>query len=162
MAAINTRIVRRTNALLDDAYGAEFRYAECVLARSRWQAHAIALGLGATVLMGSFGPGRALMRRFAAAPGEGPDEAEREAGSFEVRLIGRIAGEPGGRIEGRVRGEHDPGYGETSRMLAESALCLALDELPERGGILTPASCMGGALLKRLRAAGMTFEVRGA
>ena len=159
MAGINTRIVRRTNALLDYPYGREFRYAEVVAARGRMQAQLTSLGLKAMILGGFFAPSRWLMRRFLPNAGEGPSPEAREAGFFEIRLRGQSDGPAPLRIHGRIRGEHDPGYGETSRMLAESGLCLALDELPTRAGILTPAACMGAALLKRLRAAGMTFEV---
>lgn len=159
MAGINTRIVRRSNALLDYPYGQDFRYDEAVAAQGRMQARAIGLGLAAATVGGVFGPTRWLMRRFLPAPGEGPTPAQRQAGFFEIRLLGASDGENPLKVTGAVRGDADPGYGETSKMLAESALCLARDDLPARGGILTPASCMGEALLERLRAAGMNFEV---
>jgi short subunit dehydrogenase-like uncharacterized protein len=160
MAAVNTRVVRRTNALLDFAYGREFRYDESVdvggglagLAR----AAATSTGLGLSGIL-AFAPVRKLAARFLPAPGEGPSREERERGSFEIELLAvSTAGE---RLRARVGANQDPGYGATSWMLAESALCLAEDELPRRGGLLTPASCMGMRLIERLRAAGMTFQV---
>ena len=92
-------------------------------------------------------------------PGEGPSREKREAGGFTITLVGKIAGTP--RVRGTVIGTKDPGYGETAKMLGESALCLALDSdtLPwSGGGVLTPAACMGAVLVERLRRAGMTFD----
>lgn len=162
MAAINTRVVRRSNALMGWPYGRDFRYDEAMAAPGPLRAHAIAAGMNAFALGASTRPVRALMRRFLPAPGEGPSAEERQRGSFEATLPGRSDGDPSVEVRGVVRGGQDPGYGETSKMLAESALCLALDDLPPRGGILTPASCFGVKLLERLRAAGMIFEVRDA
>ncbi len=159
MAAINTRIVRRSNALLGYPYGREFRYRESTLTGGRLQARLVAAGLAATMIGGSFGPTRWLMRKFLPAPGQGPSAEEREQGRFELRFYGSGEGDSAPEVRGRVIGRSDPGYGETSKMLAESALCLAFDSLPVRGGILTPASCMGENLLARLRAAGMLFEI---
>ncbi len=159
MAAINTRIVRRSNALLSYPYGRDFRYGESTLSAGRLQARIVNAGLAATLIGGSFGPTRWLMRKFLPAPGQGPSADEREQGHFELRFYGRGEGDPAPDVRGRVIGQSDPGYGETSKMLAESALCLAFDSLPVRGGILTPASCMGESLLARLRAAGMLFEI---
>jgi short subunit dehydrogenase-like uncharacterized protein len=99
-------------------------------------------------------------RLFLPQPGEGPDEAAREAGSFDLRLFGRAAN--GKTLRARVTGDRDPGYGATCRMLGESAVCLALDadELGVEGGFWTPASCMGATLIARLKAsAGMDFEL---
>jgi short subunit dehydrogenase-like uncharacterized protein len=89
-------------------------------------------------------------------PGEGPSEEERAKGRFSVTMVAEGGGE---RIVCEVRGG-DPGYGDTAKMLAESALCLALDraKLPAFTGIITPAMAMGEALLQRLQAAGMTFQ----
>lgn len=159
MAAVNTRVVRRSNALLDYAYGREFRYDEAVdvgrglpgLAR----AAATSAGMALSGVV-RFAPVRKLAERFLPAPGEGPSREERESGSFEIELLG--VGTSGERVRARVGAKQDPGYGATSWMLGESALCLAEDTLPERGGLLTPASCMGMKLVERLRAAGMTFQ----
>ncbi|WPB77371.1 saccharopine dehydrogenase NADP-binding domain-containing protein [Archangium violaceum] len=159
MAPVNTRVVRRSNALSGYAYGREFRYDEAIdvgrglagLARAAAASAGMALS-GAVV----FGPVRKLAERFLPAPGEGPSREERESGFFDIELLG--VGTAGERVRARVGAKQDPGYGATSWMLGESALCLAEDELPERGGLLTPASCMGMKLVERLRAAGMTFQ----
>lgn len=161
MAAINTRIVRRSNALLDFAYGKDFRYDEAVdtgaglagLARAAALTAGMGLGFGALALP----PTRALLQRFLPAPGEGPSREERERGSFLIELHATTT--TGERRKGIVSQQLDPGYGGTAVMLGEAALSLAEDALPARGGVLTTASCMGTALLERLRDAGMTFRV---
>jgi short subunit dehydrogenase-like uncharacterized protein len=103
------------------------------------------------------------IRRFAAGrmpqPGEGPSLEQREAGYFDVALLGHHPSDPSKNIGARIQGDRDPGYGSTSKMLGESAVCLALDELTSGGGCLTPASAMGSALLARLPGAGVTFEL---
>jgi short subunit dehydrogenase-like uncharacterized protein len=88
-------------------------------------------------------------------PGEGPDVATRARSWFKVTFVGEGGGE---RVVTEVSGG-DPGYGETSKMLAESGLCLAFDELPDRAGQLTTAAAMGDALLDRLQKAGIRFQV---
>jgi short subunit dehydrogenase-like uncharacterized protein len=159
MAAVNTRVVRRSNALLGYAYGREFRYDEAVdvgrglAGMARAAATSAGMALSGAV---AFAPVRKLAQRFLPAPGEGPSREERESGSFDIELLG--VGTAGERVRARVGAKQDPGYGATSWMLGESALCLAEDALPERGGLLTPASCMGMKLVERLRAAGMTFQ----
>jgi short subunit dehydrogenase-like uncharacterized protein len=164
MAAVNTRVVRRTNALTGYAYGRDFRYDEAMLmgpGPAGWaRAAALSAGLGGVLLAGSIGPLRRALGRMLPAPGEGPSAAEREAGFFDVLLFGE---QPDGRGEGlraRVTGDRDPGYGSTARMLGESAVCLARDELAVGGGFWTPASAMGEPLLERLQAsAGLAFSL---
>ena len=108
----------------------------------------------------AFPPTRALLNRFVLPqPGEGPDREQRETGFFKIVVVG-TAGEHQVRV--RIDGKRDPGYGATSRMLGESAACLALDgdALPVGGGSWTPASCMADALRPRLaQHAGVTFTV---
>lgn len=167
MASINTRVVRRTNALLGYRYGRDFRYSECsgtgtgVKGWSR--AAALAGGVAGGMLGASFGPTRKLLMTKLPAPGEGPSQAERDAGGFTLHLIGKGQDADGkaATIRAKVVGLSDPGYGETAKMLGESALCLALDggELEAQGGIGTPASVMGDTLLGRLRGQGMRFDV---
>ncbi|MGD8440943.1 MAG: saccharopine dehydrogenase NADP-binding domain-containing protein [Holophagae bacterium] len=168
MAAINTRIVRRTNALLDWRYGRDFGYREVTGfgpgLTGRLAATAAAGGIGALVGALAWGPTRSLLlKTLLPSPGDGPDRAARERGFFTIDLHGRRASGTGDAVTGRVRvhGDHDPGYGETSRMLGESALCLALDgaELDSPGGVLTPAAAMGLRLVDRLRRVGMVFDV---
>jgi short subunit dehydrogenase-like uncharacterized protein len=167
MAAINTRVVRRTNALLGYRWGEDFRYSEVMsfaggpsgAAKAAAVTAGLALGMGALAIP----PLRRLLQaKVLPAPGEGPPREAREAGYFVSRLIGLGEATGGGRrprLLGLVRGKADPGYGETAKMFAESALCLALDELSSPGGIVTPAFAMGQRLLGRLRDAGMVFDV---
>ena len=104
-------------------------------------------------------PTRFVLDRVLPEPGEGPSEELIRDGYYKIEVHTRTpAGE---RWVARVEAKGDPGYGATRGLLGESALCLALDsaELPDRAGVLTPATAMGGALVERLRAAGQTFEV---
>jgi short subunit dehydrogenase-like uncharacterized protein len=166
MAAINTRVVRRSNALQEFAYGRRFRYREAMAMgpglAGRAKATAVAGGIAAAVGGLSVGPTRAVLDRVLPKPGEGPSAEARAKGFFAIEIHTRTpAGE---RYVCRVAAEGDPGYAATAVMLGESALCLVLDRerLPDRAGVLTPATALDGALVDRLRAAGQTFEVRGA
>ena len=165
MAAINTRVVRRTNALLGYAWGRDFRYREAMSFGKGAKGWVRAAGVSAGTTLGTavvaVGPVRRLLAaRVLPAPGEGPSKAVRDSGFFVSRLVGTLPGEKG-KLRGTVRGTSDPGYGETAKMLSESAVCLAKDgdAIPKRGGVLTPGSCMGMRLVERLRDAGMTFDV---
>ena len=164
MAAINTRVVRRSNALSGYAYGREFRYGEAVMTGrgpAGWaRAVGLTAGLGGFMTIASMSPGRALLRRLALPkPGEGPSREKRESGFFDLLLVGKGGG---AEVRARVRGDRDPGYGATSKMLGESAVCLARDagDLRVAGGFWTPASSMGSRLIDRLRDnAGMSFDL---
>ena len=165
MGPVNSRVVYRSNELLDGLYGRAFHYRECVTTgpgfRGRATATALSVGLKSFVAAAAIGPMRKFMERsFLPAPGEGPGAAEREAGFFDIRLIGLKNG--GQRIDARVTGDRDPGYGATSLMLTECALNLAGDRVRDGlgGGSWTPASCFGSALIGQLEAhAGMGFSV---
>jgi short subunit dehydrogenase-like uncharacterized protein len=168
MASINTRVVRRSNAILEWPYGRDFRYAEVMGfppgLKGRVAATTVAGGLGAFVAAVAWSPTRSALRKLILPdPGEGPDRAAREAGFFKISLHGWSSGSDGQPVEmvAHVEGNNDPGYGETAKMIGESALCLVLDgdAIETRGGVLTPASCMGLPLVDRLRTAGMRFEV---
>ena len=164
MGAIDTKVVRRTNALLEFAYGREFRYDEAMLMgggpRGFIKASATAASIGAMMAAMSIGPVRRLLSPRLPAPGEGPSKEAREAGYFDIRFLARHPSDETRNLRGRVTGDRDPGYGSTSKMLAESAVCLALDDLPSRPGILTPAAAMGEALLLRLQKnAGLSFSI---
>jgi short subunit dehydrogenase-like uncharacterized protein len=162
MAPFNTRIVRRSNALQDWAYGRGFRYREVTGLGSGRLAPVIGAGLagGIVALAGGLAvkPSRMLLDRVLPDPGEGPSESVREAGRFRMEI--HTTTSTGARYVSRVAAKGDPGYKATAMMMGESALCLALDRerLPQRGGVLTPASGIGTALADRLRAAGMTLE----
>lgn len=163
MAGFNTRVVRRSNALLDWAYGRHFRYRELigfgdgrlapVLARATSGAGRVATGaLG-------FAAVRSAAARVLPGPGSGPSERTRRTGSFRVRVTTTTT--TGRRYVATVAGAGDPGYSATSVMVGEAALALAFDRdrLPARAGVLTPATGIGRPLVDRLRAAGMTLAV---
>jgi short subunit dehydrogenase-like uncharacterized protein len=161
MAGVNTRVVRRSNALQDYAYGRAMRYREVMGFGSDLTAPVKAAGMaaGLTALAGGlmFGPSRAVLDRVLPAPGEGPSEKTRTAGSFDIEVHARTEG--GAHYVTHVAAQGDPGYAATSVMLGESGLCLAqdADRLPPRAGMLTPATAMGDVLVDRLRAAGHTY-----
>jgi short subunit dehydrogenase-like uncharacterized protein len=161
MASYNTRIVRRSDSLLDNAYGPEFRYREAVGfgrgAQDRFQAYALAAGLGTAFAAMSNRYTRSIADRLLPSPGEGPGEKAQEEGHFRVEL--RTTTESGHRLLAVVAAKGDPGYAATAVMLGESALCLTTDPLDSRGGVVTPAVAMGDALVTRLRIAGMTLTV---
>lgn len=123
------------------------------------KAQMMTIGLGAFIFLASKDMTSGLLERFVLTkPGDGPDRHARDTGFFDLRQFGVLP--DGSVMETRITGDRDPGYGSTSKMLGECAVCLAQDELECRGGIWTPAAAMGDALLKRLRDnAGLTFEV---
>ena len=149
MAAINTKNVHRSNALLGQRYGADFQYDEMMLTGSGEQGKAIAdIVASSNPLVGDDVP----------KPGEGPSKASREAGNYDVLFVG--TNNNGDELRASVTGDLDPGYGSTSKMIAESALCLIHDCPDLKGGIYTPAPAMGEKLITRLVAhAGMTFNL---
>ncbi|MCB1678726.1 MAG: saccharopine dehydrogenase NADP-binding domain-containing protein [Halioglobus sp.] len=162
MAGVNTRIVRRSNALLGFPWGEDFRYDEAVLNRSHYQAVRAAVATGAGMFALALGPTRTLARHFLPQPGAGPDRAEREAGFFEIFFRGIHRRDRTRDILVKVTGDMDPGYGSTAKMLGEAAVCLARGEHDVGGGFWTPASALGEKLLDRLIArAGLTFDVIG-
>jgi short subunit dehydrogenase-like uncharacterized protein len=164
MAGINTRVVRRSNALQDWAYGRRFRYREATgfgagpVAAAQAAATAVATrAMGAGL---AFGPSRAVAARLLPVLGEGPSERTRSMGFFRIEIHTRT--EAGVSYLSRVEARGDPGYAATAVMFGSSALCLALDRdrLPDRAGVLTPATAMGTALADRLRSAGHTLAVQ--
>jgi short subunit dehydrogenase-like uncharacterized protein len=163
MAAVNTRIVRRTNALLGFAYGKDFQYREATLTgrglRGWWKSALMTAGLGAFMFASAHDyTRRNIVRRLVPAAGDGPNAAQRKAGYFNLKLLGKTRS--GGLLRMTVKGDRDPGYGSTSKMLAESAICLARNDLAVTGGFWTPASAMGEQLAARLVSnAGMNFTI---
>lgn len=164
MAAVNTRVVRRTNALLQYRYGRNFRYSEATIsgrgAKGWCKSAATTTALAAFLLASSNSFTRKqVVERLVPAPGEGPNERERAQGFFNLRLIGKLA--DGNSIRMTVAGDRDPGYGSTSKMLTESAICLAKANLRIGGGFWTPASAMGDEIATRLSTnAGVKFEIQ--
>lgn len=169
MAVVNTRVVRRSHALLEGGYGKDFHYSEVMSfgkgAKGRITATAVTAGIATFVAAAALPLTRAVMQRTVLpAPGEGPSRETIEAGYFRWTLLADTEPDADGRthrLRAAVAGTRDPGYGETSKMLGESAMCLAQDAeaLPSRFGVLTPATAMGMTLVGRLRRAGMTFEI---
>jgi len=163
MAAINTRIVHRTNALLGHAYGAEFLYDEASLTGRGWRGRMKALratGLLAGFVRAASRPAtRRWLEKWGPEPGTGPDAEKRSRGCFDLRFLGQTA--DGNRLQLSVAGDEDPGYGSTGRMLAEAGLEMIASrcEGTGPGGFFTPASLFGDALVPPLeRHAGLRFE----
>ncbi|MES2097122.1 MAG: saccharopine dehydrogenase NADP-binding domain-containing protein [Pseudomonadota bacterium] len=147
MAPINTKNVHRTNFLLGEKYGADFVYDEMMVAGLG------DIGKAAAEAIAKINP---LASDKGPKPGEGPSKEERDSGHYDVLFIGEYPN--GDRVDCVVTGDKDPGYGSTSKMIAESALCLVRDVKGE-GGIWTPGALMGDALRERLIAhAGLTFR----
>ncbi len=149
MAAINTRNVHRSNFLLQHAYGSDFVYDEMLLTGPGEKGEAMANAVAADKSLGAEGGPK---------PGEGPSKAEREAGFYDVLFLGHDAAGNGVRVG--VKGDRDPGYGSTSKMIAEAAVCLLQDASGTAGGIWTPASAMAAPLIGRLQKnAGLSFAL---
>jgi short subunit dehydrogenase-like uncharacterized protein len=148
MAPINTKNVHRSNMLQNHAYGEDFLYNEMWVAGPGEEGEQIAKMMAtANPMSGDDVP----------KPGEGPSKESREAGGYDVLFCADIEGSV---ISTSVTGDMDPGYGSTSKMIAESAICLVKDSAELEGGIYTPASSMGRKLIKRLvDNAGLTFNV---
>ncbi|SCK05192.1 trans-acting enoyl reductase family protein [Streptomyces sp. WMMB 322] len=165
MAPFNTRIVRRSAALRGHAYGSRFRYREAMRLGppllSPLVAAAVTGVVGGLVAGLTLPPTRRLLDKVLPDPGEGPSASTREKGHFTLDTFAVTT--TGARYAARFKAQGDPGYQATAVMLGESALALVLDRdaLPEAdGGVLTPATALGDALVGRLRATGMTIEAR--
>lgn len=165
MAAINERIIRRSNALLEYPWGREFRCTE-VIPTGRGPsgmatASAVSGGLGLFTLGMSMGPTRSALKHWVFPdPGEGPSDKQMDNGHFLIRTRGRGTNQDGPfMVETVFEADWDPGYGGTARMLGESAMCLLKGDTdsPLTGGVLTPASAIGTPLTDRLRDVG--FEI---
>lgn len=161
MAPCNTRVIRRSNALMGLPWGQDFSYEEALLVGSRAKALLIAGGLMTVMATAAAAPGRKLLSRVLPSPGEGPDAKTRERGFFEYFAHAHHPEDPEADIRVRVTGKRDPGYGATSRMLAQSALALAHDPLEVAGGIWTTASALNRHLIERLRRVDVRFDVIG-
>jgi short subunit dehydrogenase-like uncharacterized protein len=147
MATINTKNIHRSNFLLGHRYGENFVYDEMMLTGPGEQGEAIAKGVAADKSM----------VESTIQPGEGPSKEERENGSYDVMFSG--SNDSGYTAVASVQGDKDPGYGSTSKMIAEAAVCLALHPDVASGGIWTPAAALGSLLIDRLQDnAGLTFS----
>ena len=149
-------VVVRRSARAVDRYGPDFRYGHFALIRKLPTAVVTPMVLGGMLAVSQLPPGRDLLLRLRRT-GEGPSAEQRAKSWFKVRFVGAGGGQ---RVETEVSGG-DPGYDETATMLAQSALCLAFDDLPETAGQVTTVQAMGDALLRRLQVSGPRFEVVG-
>ena len=148
MAPINTKNIHRSNTLLDFQYGKDFCYDEMMIGGKGEEGKQIADAMTSANHMGGDNVPQ---------PGEGPSKESREQGNYDVIFFADIDGET---VEARVTGDMDPGYGSTSKMITESAICLVQDCPNLKGGIYTPAPAMGEKLIKRLTdKAGLTFDI---
>lgn len=158
MAPFNGKVVRRGLSLRYPDAASRPRYREQMVFGNWAQGQAYTTGLWSMNASLSVGWFRRLVTPMLPQPGEGPVEAARKAGRFVFQVV---ASDGDAQAEVWVRGDQDPGYGSTSGMLSEAALCLARNEHPCEGGVLTPATAMGQALVKRLPRAGVTFGEHG-
>jgi short subunit dehydrogenase-like uncharacterized protein len=162
MAGINTKVVRRSNALSGYAYGKDFRYDEATMSGKGFKGRFKGIMSALPLILMTARPG-SFLKRIANSmfpkPGEGPTKDQRENGFYSLRFYATL--EDGSLALGKVTGDKDPGYGSTSKMLGEAAVCLAKDTLPSTSGVLTPSVAMGDALLARLeKNAGLTFTFK--
>ena len=165
MASINTRVVLRSNALLDGHYDENFKYDEALLTsatnKGEKAAKRISIGTKVSMFMMAFAAMRWLAARFfLPSPGEGPTPEQQLKGCYDLRLLGRTP--QGGRVRVKVTGDRDPGYGSTAKMLAQAGLSLRrdVDEGEVGGGFWTPATVFNDKLITRLiDYAGMDFEL---
>jgi len=165
MAVINTRIVHRSNALVEGGYSQHFDYNEAMLTGKGLIGSSIAagvgVGLGSFVMAAVIPPTRWAMEKFILPkPGEGPSQDAQEKGFYDLRFYGKT--DSGQEIRVKVTGDQDPGYGSTAKMLGQAAACLAQDISKDTvlGGFWTPASIFGSQLITRLESfSGVTFEI---
>ncbi len=153
LPTVDGTIIRRSAAAVE-RYGPDFTYGHNLVTKHLVTIGGIAAGVGTVAVLAPIPPARKLMLK-AKAPGEGPSEERRANSWFKIRFVGEGGGK---RVVTEVSGG-DPGYTETSKMLAESGLCLAFDENPERSGQLTTVASMGDMLLTRVQNAGIAFQV---
>ncbi|MEH6634042.1 MAG: saccharopine dehydrogenase NADP-binding domain-containing protein [Halioglobus sp.] len=148
MATINTKNIHRSNALLGHPYGKDFVYDEMFLTGPGDEGEAMAKAVAADKSMAS----------DPTKPGEGPSKEQRETGFYDLLFVAQAAN--GESVCANVKGDMDPGYGSTSKMIVESAVCLLQNPDCAAGGIWTPAAAMGSLLIDRLQEnAGLTFEL---
>jgi len=166
MSGINTRVVHRSNALLNAAWGSDFSYDEGMLTgdgkKGRGRARRLAWALDMFMVGVALRPSRWILQKFLPEPGQGPSPQAQEKGSFDLLFVGSTAS--GQSLHTKVHGDRDPGYGATGRMLGQAALCLAQDvsKSEKAGGFWTPSTIFGDKLITRLEQhADLRFEVLG-
>ncbi|MDH5545309.1 MAG: hypothetical protein OEZ43_06930 [Gammaproteobacteria bacterium] len=166
LAAYNSQIVRRSNALAGFPYGRDFQYGEGVATgtgpRGWLRAFMATVSMNIFVIGAMLRPTRAIMRRMMRKPGEGPSKQKRDKGSYRILFSAHHPDNASVITQLQYDGERDPGYGSTCRLIAECAVRLAVDDDVEKvpGGFWTPASCLGEGLAERLeKNAGIKFTV---
>ena len=148
MAVINTKNIHRTNLLLDHQYGEDFIYDEMIMTGAGDDGETAAQAITQDTSMIT----------DTTAPGEGPSKQERESGSYDLLFIGEM--DDGQQLAASVKGDKDPGYGSTCKIISETAICLLENPEMASGGIWTPAPAMGECLIDRLqRNAGLSFSL---
>lgn len=170
MAPINTRVVRRSNALLGHRYGDNFSYTEHMAASNWLTAYLGSAAMTLGLLFTTLKPFQAILHRLLPKPGQGPSREQQLKGYWNSQVVGVTEESAGSKPQvaiAKLKGAHDPAFWDTSRMLLEAGLCMALqqDELRQAGtvtaGVLTPASGLGMPLIKRLQKAGISFKIAG-
>ena len=160
MAGINTKVVRRSNALSGYAYGKDFRYNEATICGKGLKGWIKGCLMAIPLLIMTAKPESFLKKitnKILPKPGEGPTKEQREKGFFNLKFYATL--KDGSKVLVKVTGDMDPGYGSTSKMLGEAAVCLSKDNLSNVSGVLTPSTAMGDFLLKRLEnRAGLSFS----
>lgn len=165
MAAINTRVVHQSNALLNDMYSENFLYEEAMMTGKGWRGMSrgwmIALGLGGLMLAAGIKPLRHLLTKYwLPKPGEGPSVKAQKAGFYELLFYGHT--EKNERLCIRVMGDRDPGYGSTAKIISECAIALVNESQDNKkpGGFYTPAAFFGSSMFTRLGShAGLSFDI---
>jgi short subunit dehydrogenase-like uncharacterized protein len=148
MATINTKNIHRSNYLQNHSYGEDFVYDEMLLTGPGEAGEAIAKAVAADTSMAT----------DQTQPGEGPTKEQRETGYYDILFVGET--KDGETLRAAVKGDMDPGYGSTSKMIAEAAVCLVMNPAPDAGGVMTPAAALGNHLIERLQSnAGLTFQL---
>lgn len=148
MATINTKNIHRSNYLQNHSYGEDFVYDEMLLTGPGEAGEAIAKAVAADTSMAT----------DKTQPGEGPTKEQRETGYYDILFVGET--KDGETLRAAVKGDMDPGYGSTSKMIAEAAVCLVMNPAPDAGGVMTPAAALGNHLIERLQSnAGLTFQL---
>lgn len=148
MATINTKNIHRSNYLQNHSYGEDFVYDEMLLTGPGEAGEAIANAVAADTSMAT----------DQTQPGEGPTKEQRDTGYYDILFVGETKG--GETLRAAVKGDMDPGYGSTSKMIAEAAVCLVMNPAPDAGGVMTPAAALGSHLIERLQSnAGLTFQL---
>lgn len=166
MSVINSKVVRRSNELMNGYYGKNFKYHEGLAFKSMFVSLFITTIMIVFVISIMFSPVRYLIKKFALQPGQGPSKEAQEKGWFKTKLVGKS--ESKAIVKGSIYGKGDPGYKVTSMFVSQAALCILhdmkLDQSKEnkvkgQGGVLTPASAMGQKLIDRLSKNGIEFKI---